>query len=79
MLEPWGWHNEEYLTAAIVSMVHNTNVSKKRDAKKVSEFMRDMQKALLKEVKDEIIVDTEMDEADKQRMIEQAKKDFGIR
>jgi len=76
-LEPWGWTDEEYKSARLLAMLHNVNVVKKRDVKKPSAFMRDMTKMVLDEMQSPIIYD-EDDEQDKQAMIAQAKKDFGI-
>lgn len=42
-LEPFGWQNQEYQTAAIIAMIHNVNAKK---AKKVSDFMRDPERSI---------------------------------
>jgi len=48
LIEPFGWHNEEYRTAAILTMLVNTAVSKKKDQKKIEDYIRDMPKLLEK-------------------------------
>jgi hypothetical protein len=78
MLEPWGWHNEEYLAAAQIAMIHNTNVAKTKDAKKPSVYMRDMEKDVLEEIKSPVFVDDEMTETEIESIRAQVKKDFGI-
>jgi hypothetical protein len=42
-LEPFGWQDREYRTAAIVAMLHNVNAKYTR---KVGYFMRDPEKAV---------------------------------
>jgi len=78
MLEPWGWHNEEYLTAILLAKLHNVNSAKKRDMKNPSDFIRDMQEAVLKEVQSPMIIDDDITEEEKQKVIAQVKKDFGL-
>lgn len=51
MLEPWGWQDAEYRTAAILAKLHNNNIAKKSDAKAPAFFMRDMEKELIKELR----------------------------
>jgi hypothetical protein len=41
-LEPWGWHDEEYRTSALLAMMVNVNASKRKDAKNVKDFFRNM-------------------------------------
>ena len=78
-LEPWGWHDEEYRTAVLLTMMHNVNATKKSEIHKVPDYMRDLAKAMLKEVKkQEIIVTGELSEREKEIIRAQAKKDFGI-
>ena len=43
-IEPWGFHDDEYRTAALMMIVHNSNITKRSQAKKVKDFMRDMPK-----------------------------------
>ena len=40
-LEPWGFADREYRTAALMMMLNNTNVTKRQDAKRISDFIRD--------------------------------------
>jgi hypothetical protein len=49
MLEPWGWHNEEYLMSMIVAMVHNIQV-KPKSQRKQSYFIRDMKKLISEKI-----------------------------
>lgn len=51
MLEPWGWQDAEYRTAAILAKLHNANIAKRSDAKAPAFFMRDMEKEILKELR----------------------------
>lgn len=46
MLEPWGWHDREYRTAAILAMLNNVNASKRNQQKKETDFIRDMPKLI---------------------------------
>ena len=48
MIEPWGWHDNEYRTGATLAMLNNVNVSKKKDLKKEVDYMRDMPKLIMK-------------------------------
>lgn len=48
MIEPWGWHDMECRTGAILAMLNNVNVGKKKDLKKESYYMRDMTKLIMK-------------------------------
>lgn len=41
-LEPWGWHDREYRTAALLTMLVNVNVNKRANQKDVKDFVRDM-------------------------------------
>lgn len=47
LLEPWGFHDQEYRTAALLAKLHNSNTSKRRQAKPVKFFMRDMLKGIV--------------------------------
>ena len=48
MIEPWGWNDNEYRTGAVLAMLNNVNISKKKDTKKESDYMRDMPKLVMK-------------------------------
>lgn len=48
LLEPWGWHNQEYLVASILTMLHNVNRTKRSKAAKITKFIRNMGDALLR-------------------------------
>jgi hypothetical protein len=47
-IEPFGWHDNEYRMGAILAMLNNVNASKKKDAKKESDYMRDMPKLIMR-------------------------------
>lgn len=55
LLEPFGFEDREYRTASILSKLHNTNVSKKKDLKKPGYFIRDMPKEILKVIRRKIL------------------------
>lgn len=80
-LEPWGWHNEEVNVARILSMLHNTNVSKPKDAKSPTIWIRDMQKLLLESVKKEEAPDLDGMSEDEKRAwyIKQFGRTFGVK
>jgi len=40
-LEPWGFPDREYRTAAVMMLLNNTNITKRQDAKSISDFIRD--------------------------------------
>ena len=44
-LEPWGFHDAEYRTAAQLTMLYNIN-SKRANQKDVKDFIRDMPEAI---------------------------------
>jgi len=48
MIEPWGWHDNEYRTGATLAMLNNVNAAKKKDIKKEADYMRDMPKLITK-------------------------------
>ena len=41
-LEPWGFHDKEYRTAALLTQMWNTRVTKQSQAKKLRDYIRDM-------------------------------------
>jgi len=49
-MEPWGFADREYRTAAIMMMLNNTNVSKRQDAKRISDFIRDPVEAVNEQI-----------------------------
>jgi len=49
-LEPWGWHNTEYILGSILAMLANVNRGKKGKAKKPTDFMRNASKELDKAI-----------------------------
>ena len=64
-LEPWGFPDREYRTAAIMMMLNNTNITKRKDAKRISDFIRDPVKA----------VNEQIDMADKRQKLLNATKE----
>lgn len=50
MLEPWGFPDKEYRTAAVIAQLHNNNTAKRSDLKTPDYFMRDMVDILYKEL-----------------------------
>lgn len=80
-LEPWGWYNEEVNVARMLSMLHNANVSKPKDAKAPNFFVRDMQKLLLESVKEEEAPDLDGMNEDEKRAwyVKQFNKTFGVK
>jgi hypothetical protein len=81
MLEPWGWHNDEYLMASIVAMIHNVNCSEKKDMKERSDFMRNMEEAILEELNNKIEIDRIHSlpvEEQRKILIPIIKRDLGI-
>jgi len=73
MLEPFGWHDNEYRTAAILAMLYNANRGKGK-AKQVKEFTRDVEAAIYNELKDQSKVDT----MTREQIVSAVKKDFGL-
>ena len=78
LLEPWGWQNEEYYAAVNMAMLYNINRSKGK-VKEPKEFMRDLEGELLKQLEAERdLADLSVDEQ-REILIRQVKKDFGIK
>ena len=48
MLEPWGWHNTEYLFGSVLAMLYNINRRKNDRARRPEDFMRNMEQGLLR-------------------------------
>jgi hypothetical protein len=81
ILEPWGWTNDEYLAASIVSKLHNVNVSEERDLKSPAYFMRDMGKEALrqlaKQAEDRNVPDlSKMEPEERAALVRQSMKEF---
>lgn len=76
LVEPFGWHNEEYQTASVVATLFNVNRSKGKP-KKVKDFMRDMEKLVIAELERE---EQELQVASltREELITLIKKDFGM-
>ena len=74
-LEPWGWHDDEYRTAALLTQMWNTRVSKQSQAKKVKDYIRNMPDLLIRgyqELERELALQEKMSTAsteDRKRMI----------
>ena len=74
LLEPFGFENDEYHYASLLSMLYNVNRGKGK-AKDAKEFMRDMHKAVLGQ-----LVDTQDPaELSRDELIKQIKKDMRIK
>lgn len=78
-VEPWGWWQDEYQTAALLSMLYNANRGKNK-SKPPAEFMRKMVEEVLKELTEPVDPTENMTHEQKREYIKaQIKKDFGIR
>lgn len=83
LLEPWGWTRDDVNTARIVSMVHNSNVSKKKDLKEVKDFvsgdLEDRVDMIIKNMRDNTPPDLDSMSEDDRRayLISQIKMSFG--
>ncbi len=79
LLEPWGWHNEEFHAANLLTMLFNTNRGKGK-AKDTKDFTRNMEQAILDVLKEQINPLEGMDfEQQREYLMKQIKKDFGIK
>jgi hypothetical protein len=74
LVEPFGFENDEYRSAALLSMLHNINRTKGK-AKDVKDFMRDLQAEALKQLKEP----PDISELSREELIRYIKKDFGIK
>jgi hypothetical protein len=72
LVEPFGFENDEYRLASILSMLFNVNRSKGK-ARNPKDFMRDMQREVLKHIKAQPDVST----LSRDELIALIKKDFG--
>ena len=73
IIEPFGFHNQEYLNASNLAMLYNINKGKGK-TKETKDFMRDIPKAILSELKEK----KPMPELTREELIKIIKKDFGI-
>ena len=81
LIEPIGWPDNEYRTAAILTMLYNANRGKGH-AKNVKDFMRNNLDDILKELLNlQTQEELEVMPAEQKReyLLAQIKKDFGIR
>jgi hypothetical protein len=81
MLEPWGWQDREYRMAAILAMLNNVNVGKKKDTKQPAYFMRDMQDLITRNLfkkEDEPDLSQMAPEERKALAIKSMKEFFGV-
>jgi cell wall assembly regulator SMI1 len=78
LLEPWGFHDREYRTAALLAKLHNINIGKRSQAKNEKDFMRDMPKEVLRAVERHIRTEklrrkySQSTKAERIRMLKQA-------
>jgi hypothetical protein len=75
MLEPWGFQNDEYRTASILTMLFNINRGK-RKSKSEKDFMRNLPKKVLEEIR-KLTADPE--EMTDEEIIAAAQRNFGIK
>jgi len=81
LIEPIGWPDAEYRTAAILTMLYNANRGKGH-AKDMKDFMRNNLDGILKELRNmQKQEDLEAMPAEQRReyLLAQIKKDFGIK
>jgi hypothetical protein len=76
MLEPFGWSDQEYRTAALLAMLYNANRGKGK-ARDVKDFTRDMLKAILKALDETTPPD--LSQLSKEQIVALVKRDFGIK
>ena len=74
LLEPFGFHDTEYRTAAQLAMLYNVNRSKGK-AKDVKDFMREPDKAILEELRKQ---NFNIDDYTREEIIAMIKRDLGI-
>lgn len=81
MLEPWGWQEDEYHFAMVPTMLSNFAQAGKGKRKSVKDYMRNTTDAVLERIRQIIpSIEVQMSEDEKKaKLIEQVKKDFGIK
>ena len=75
MIEPWGFENDEYRIGAVLAQLHNVNQTKKSKLKEAKDFMRNMAKAVLENLKPKL----DINKLTREQLIDIIKKDFGIK
>jgi hypothetical protein len=73
LVEPWGWPNDEYHTAAILAMLYNANRGKNK-TRDVKDFQRNMLEAALRELAEPL----DITQIPRDELVKMIKKDFGI-
>ena len=53
-MEPFGWPDNEYRTAALLSQLANVNIAKKKNKTEVKDYMRDMSKLIERAIQQEV-------------------------
>lgn len=79
LIEPWGWEDREYRTAAIQAITYDMTVERK-DRKSIDFFIRDMVKAVtdrLMELSKENHLDRMEPEERKSFILKSAERFFG--
>lgn len=79
VLEPWGWHDREYRTSALLTMLNNVN-AKKSNRKEIKAFIRDMPKLVEQEVmrsRKEVELRDRFKKASKEERMQMIAKSFG--
>ena len=61
LIEPWGWHDQEYRTAVLLEMLVNINTAKKSERVSAKDFIRDMPKLLEDAYRSQLQQDTTRD------------------
>lgn len=80
-LEPWGFPDLEYRTGRILELIWNTSITKRSQAKKLSDFIRDPVRTIKemiqqKELRKQLL---EASEEERRNMIAQAFGQMGIK
>lgn len=78
ILEPFGWENDEYRAASLLALIYNVNKGKGK-AKTPKDFMRDTQAEILKQLEQAPDISDLPIEEQREILMRQIKKDFGIK
>lgn len=71
LLEPWGWPDREYRTAAIMTAVFNAQGPKR--PREISEFIRDMEAEILAYIENEMNQEDEMEKLQRMSLPERRR------
>lgn len=80
-VEPWGWREDEFRSARLLTYIYNSNVSTRSDAKQIRHFLRDPEVTIKEMVYQKEMRDRLMNATDDERseMIAGAFAGMGIR